>query len=400
MGEDSKLSTLTIGIPVHDEERSLPDSYASLVEAINRLPKYVQVEVIYCVNGCTDKSEHILRNMTQGSRRMDDFKVIESEPGKMNAQKAIVANRRFKDGPICFADADILMGHMALAALYKKLTDDPECMVSYAHVEPYYDGESDPSLSAFPDLLFTHYNYRKHQPPRSYFHGRTFMMRDAHHIEEMGLDLDKRVARVMEMDPWFVEHLHLEDGPLVDDIYLSRVIVAEHGVDAIVEVPEAQILFHPPTTVEDFFHVIDRTRTEIKRLDLLYPEHAPIQKEHFRRAFEDASIYMPEGERMKLRLLREIEDAFSRRIDEGLMSPTERKNPLAQTHWVHARTTKQSFGLVTDSFLSASPDALINQGLKSVKTGDVQKGPGLAEVGAHHQDKTDGGPHEDGPPMH
>ncbi len=355
MGKDSHFSTLTIGIPVHNEERSLQDSYQSLVEAINYLPKYVQVEVIYCLNGCTDQSESILRNMTGPSSRMGNFDIIESQPGKMNAQQAIVANRRFKDGPICFADADILMGRNTLAALHQKLTNDPDCMVSYAHVEPHYDNKANGNQSSFPDLLFSHYNYRKHQAPRNYFHGRTFMLRDAHLFDEMGHDLAERVERVRKVDPWFVEHLGLEKGPLIDDIYLSRMIVAEHGLAAIAEVPEAKILFHPPTTVEDYFRVLERTRAEIKRLDLLYPEHAQIQQQHFRREFEDASLYMPEGERLKLRLLRELETAFLKRVDDALLSPSERQNTLAHAHWVRAGTTKQAFGgLITDEFLNGS----------------------------------------------
>lgn len=369
MGTDSSFSRLTIGIPVHNEEQSLPESYASLVEAINYLPKYVQVEVIYCLNGCTDQSEHILRHMTSASTRMDNFQIIESEPGKMNAQMAIVRNRQFKDAPVCFADADILMGRATLAALHNKLTTDSRCMVSYAHVEPHYDNKHNGNSSSFPDLLFSHYNYRKHQPPRNYFHGRTFMMRDAHPLEEMGIDLAERVERVRQIDPWYVNHLGLEKGPLIDDIYLSRVIVAEHGLDAIAEVPDARILFHPPTTVEDYFRVLERTRAEIKRLDLLYPEHAQIQQKHFRREFEDASLYMPEGERLKLRLLRELETAFLKRVDDALLSPRERTNQLAHAHWVRAGTTKQAFGLITDeSFLTGDANQHIREGAQQPQT--------------------------------
>lgn len=357
MGKGTNFSALTIGIPVHNEEKSLPDSYASLVEAINHLPKFVQVEVIYCLNGCTDQSENLLRNMTSASARMDNFQIIESAPGKMNAQMAILGSRKFKDAPLCFADADILMGRSTLAALHNRLVKDPDCVVSYAHVEPHYDDKYDAQQSSFPDLLFSHYNYRKHQGPRNYFHGRTFMMRDASLLDEMGQDLAERVERVRQIDPWYVDHLGLEKGPLIDDIYLSRVIVAEHGLKGIAEVPEARILFHPPTTVEDYFRVLERTRAEIKRLDLLYPEHAEIQQKCFRREFEDACLYMPEGERLKLRLLREIEAGFLKRVDDALLSPKERKNQLAHAHWVRAGTTKHAFGLVTDTaFLGGEKD--------------------------------------------
>ena len=344
--DGKKLDTLTIGVPVHNEEQSLPQFYESLVNAINRLPRYVDVEVVFCVNGCTDESEAILREKTNASGRMAKMSVIESEPGKMNAQQAIVQNRDF-DGPIAFCDADILMKPTTLQALHRELETNDTTQVAYARVQPFYENNEASRDSAFSDLLFTHYNYRHLQPERRYFHGRSFMMRDATMLEEMNDDLEARVDRVRrEESPWYITHLGLEKGPLIDDIFLSRMVVAEHGIDAIKRVDNAEIYFHPPSSVEDYARVIERTQAEIKRLDLLYPEHDDLQETVFKREFRDVSqqSLMPEGERKKLQLLRDMEAAIKQRVDDALTAPDDKPHPFASAHWMRAGSTKRSFG--------------------------------------------------------
>ena len=342
----NKLNTLTIGVPVHNEEQSLPQFYETLVNAINRLPRYVDVEVVFCVNGCTDESEEILREKTNASGRMAKMSVIESNPGKMNAQMAIVENREF-DGPIAFCDADILMKPTTLQALHRELEEHDRTQVAYARVLPFYENDEASRNSAFTELLFAHYNYRHLQPERKYFHGRAFMMRDSSMLEHMNDDLEARVERVRrEESPWYVTHLGLEKGPLIDDIFLSRMVVAEHGTDAIKKVDGAEILFHPPSSVEDYARVIERTQAEIKRLDLLYPEHDDLQETVFRREFRDVSqrSLIPEGERKKLQLLRDMEAAIKQRVDDALTAPDDKPHPFASAHWMRAGSTKRNFG--------------------------------------------------------
>ena len=340
--QDSNRKTLTVGVPVHNEEQSLPTFFENLVYAIEELPRNVDVEVIFCVNGCTDGSEAFLKEQTRKSDRIASMSVIESEPGKMNAQLAIVQEREF-DGPLCFADADIAMTRPTLKALYETLEEDEDCQVAYARVEPFYDNQENGHESSFNDLLFTHYKYREHQPQRNYFHGRTFMLRDDSYLRNMDTDLDERIQRVREEEnPWYMENLGIEKGPLVDDIYLSRMIVADHGPQAITEVREATIYFHPPTSIEDYSRVLERTAAEIKRLDLLYPEHAALQESVFRRQFNDAHLYMPQGERLKYRMLQDLERTLRRHIQSAITPPDEKEGQLfGVSHWLRAGSTKK-----------------------------------------------------------
>ena len=352
MTKGNKLQTLTIGIPVYNEEQSLPCSFTSLAEAINQLPRNVNVEVIYCLNGCTDDSGKILRDLAENGPRIERLEIMTSEPGKMNAQLAILGKRTFNDGMICFADADIVMEPQTLVALMGKLQQDQNCQAAYAHVEPHVPNH--PSL--FQDLLLAHYISRVKQPPRNYIHGRTFMMRDGSLLETMRDDLPQRVERVRnEENPWFMGHLGLEEGPKVDDIYLSRVIAHKYGPNAISQVQGATIHFHPPESLEDYIGVMDRTLTEIRRLDLLYPEHRYLQETVFRRDFDNANNpTLPADTRRQLGLLIEIERVHCNLIKDSLTPPDMRVNELGSKPWVSAPTTKKSFGDPSDpNFLTS-----------------------------------------------
>ncbi len=374
--ENTGGKTLTIGVPVYNEERSLPSFFENLVHAVKALPRNIDVEVIFCVNGCEDGSEALLKEQTRNSSDMASMRVIESEPGKMNAQMAIVENREF-DGPICFADADIIMNPATLKSLYEALEKDDDCQVSYAKVEPFYDGLTNGDDTAFNDLLFTHYKYREHQPERSYFHGRTFMLRDDSYLRDVNIDLDERVQRVRdEENPWYVEHLGLNKGPLIDDIYLSRAIVADHGAGAITKVDEAKIHFHPPTSIDDYSRVLERTAAEIKRLDLLFPEHAHLQESVFQRQFNDAKLFMPQGERLKYRMLKDLERTLTRHIESSLVPPDEKDGQqFGVAHWLTAGTTKREYG--KDQLALFQKPYGGSNGLEDDITSDQDEGPPL-----------------------
>ena len=89
--------------------------------------------------------------------------------------------------------------------------------------------------------------------------------------------------------------LKLGKGHQVDDIYLSRVIAYEYGLDSIKEIQNAVVYFVPPRTLYDFYQGQKRLMLEILRLNLLFPEHAYLQENHFVRhmsyqAFKTLSV--------------------------------------------------------------------------------------------------------------
>jgi len=58
----------------------------------------------------------------------------------------------------------------------------------------------------------------------------------------------------------------------IDDIYLSRRVVAEHGPDALVETPLGCVQFRAPETWRGMYRYYRRMRMELERVSALFPE--------------------------------------------------------------------------------------------------------------------------------
>lgn len=260
--------SLTIGVPIRNEEESLPIFIIGLKKALNRLniefPDLL-VELFFCLNGTTDKSEEIL-NLSLFNNIFHNARIIHSEPGKINAILEIVKNRKLLLGYICFIDADIELDDSCLLNLFSDLKNNDGIFLTYSSVLPKQNG----TKSFVQKIQNTHYSLRYRVSPRKYFHGRTYMMRSS-------ILLEKNPKKL------FDTHWNLKDGPYVDDIYLSRLIVHNYGLEAIRENKKSKLWFLPPQTLKDFYLGQRRLMFEIKRLNLLYPEHSYIQLMFFKK---------------------------------------------------------------------------------------------------------------------
>lgn len=261
-------NSLTIGIPIRNEASSLKLFISSLVCAVKKvreLTPCIQIETLFCVNGTSDNSIEIIRGLAFNDQL--NTSLIESEPGKVNALVKIAQKRVFSDGMICFIDADIKLEEYCLINLIRALETNTETFLVYSLVQP----KTMKKLSLLQKLQGVHYTLRKNVSPRKYFHGRTYLMRSSSFLEQ-----DIRFSS--EHPNW-----KLENGPYVDDIYLSRAIVHEYGLGSLKEISDAKIYFSPPRTLWDFYLGQRRLCLEIKRLNLLYPEHAYIQTNYFKK---------------------------------------------------------------------------------------------------------------------
>ena len=264
---------LTIGLPIYNEEESLRDFLHALKKNIRRLPSYVDVETIACLNGCTDRSENILESVVSDALGKEiNLRVVHSEPGKLNAQLKVLSTRIDKLGPVCFMDTDTKPNPDVILKLFRKLEEDENCQVSFARVEPHYEGRR---LDEFENCLRVEYESRDRSEPKKYIHGRAFLLRDAELLASINSDIEHRLQGV---DPKLIDRLGLRNGLLADDIYLTRNVVMHHGVGSIVEVQDARTFFHPPANANELFCAIRRASTEIYRMQLLYPEFADIEK--------------------------------------------------------------------------------------------------------------------------
>jgi len=259
---------LTVGVPCRDEGQDLGLFACGLRDAVKDLQPNVPVDLIICVNGSREGfSKDLLSILEQTGLADLNVRVISSAEGKLNALRAIVANR-VKIGYLAFVDSDVVLAPNVLRLLWETLETDHTCMVSYGQPVPVFPEE--PNI--IHRLSRVHYTLRERAYCRPYFHGRTFMLREWFFDNPKPLiDLHSSAAR----------RLKLELGPMVDDIAMSRMAVARWGTDAIREVPQANVYFDPPDDLHGLYAGVLRVAVELRRLDCLYPEHAHLQRDLF-----------------------------------------------------------------------------------------------------------------------
>lgn len=261
-------NSLTIGIPIRNEEESILIFTEYLKKALDVLKiefPDLLIEVLFCLNGTTDKSAQILDSILF-NEYLKNTKIIYSKQGKINALLEIVKNRIFPTGYICFIDADVKLDEFCIVNLFKDLKLNRKVFLTYSSVYP----EQNRTKNFIQIIQQSHYSLRDNVIPRKYFHGRAYMMRSAIFLCE---------SPRKSLSPYW----NLSDGPYVDDIYLSRLIVHSYGLSSIKENKKAKLFFLPPKNINDFYLGQRRLMFEIKRLNLLYPEHSYIQKMFFRK---------------------------------------------------------------------------------------------------------------------
>ena len=271
---------LTIGVPVRNESRTLERFIHSLKKSVDFLPVHLIVETIICINGSTDGSEKIAKQLVrdyQGSRL--NLFVVYSQEGKMEAQRAILTLRHLQD-LVAFFDADVAVHRQCLLNLWKTMEENPQVQVAYARVKAFNLGYEtivewiESVHYAFPNLLAS----------RKYFHGRGYFFRPVELFFLSSFEREEFCALAAKKHlPW----LRLDIGPLVDDIHLSRVLADRYGIESIREVRDAIVEFTAPRTLRDFYHGQRRMLIEIRRLDMLYPRLAYLQKRFERKPDRD-----------------------------------------------------------------------------------------------------------------
>jgi glycosyltransferase involved in cell wall biosynthesis len=265
-------NSLTIGVPVRNESRTLERFIKSLKDSVDLLPVHLAVETIICINGSTDGSEEIARRLVQkysGSRL--NISVVHSKEGKMEAQRTVLLSRHLH-GMTAFFDADTIVRRHCLLHLWNAMEENLQLKVAYSSVKALNHGYE----TIVEWIESVHYAFPHFLTPRKYFHGRGYFIRPT---ELFFLDDEKREQVKQLRHKW----MRLDAGPIVDDIHLSRVLVQRYGPESIQEVYNAIVEFTAPRTITDFYHGQRRLLIELRRLDALFPEHAHLHKDFERK---------------------------------------------------------------------------------------------------------------------
>lgn len=237
-------------ITARDEEMALGPCLGSLLRARafaeSRLP--LQIAPLVVLDDCRDGTAEVARRA--------GVPTVASSGGKVEAQR-----RGLRPGPFqLFCDADVRVSEETLLALCQAMLDDPTLRVAFPPKVPL------PPRRRTPLAWALHvYNVRRgFSSQRSWFSAKLFAMRgwampDAAEMRE----------RARTLPP---SRFHDLGAPLrVDDIYLSRRVVADAGLAALRET-DGELAFRAPETWRGMYRYYRRMRRELERTDLLFPE--------------------------------------------------------------------------------------------------------------------------------
>jgi glycosyltransferase involved in cell wall biosynthesis len=241
-------------IAARNEERTLGACLDSLLEsaahATARLG--VRFDPLVVLDDCTDGTAEIARARS--------VPTVRSSGGKVEAQRA-----GLREGPFAmYADADVLVTRPTLAALAVAMLERPEVVVASPPRRPL------PPVSAgrLARALHVYNRERGFSSERRWFSGKCFAIR-RWSIPTRD-ELRERIAQLP------TDRFHdYAAGMRVDDVYLSRLVMAEHGPRALLETQEGCVLFRAPETLRGMYRYYRRMRMELDRVSALFPELEP-----------------------------------------------------------------------------------------------------------------------------
>ena len=209
----------------------------------------VELDLLVVLDDCTDDTEAVPR--ARGVR------TVRSSGGKVEAQRA-----GLRGGPFAvFVDADVLVTPPTLAALVETMLARPGVEVASPRRVPL------PPVAGgwLARALHVYNRERGFSSQRTWFNGKCFAIRrwEVPTLQQLA----PRIARLP------VDRFHdYAAGMRVDDIYLSRRIIAEHGPEALVETAEGCVYYRAPETWRGMYRYYRRMRMEIDRVSALFPE--------------------------------------------------------------------------------------------------------------------------------
>lgn len=261
---------LIIGIAARNEEKTIYETLHSLSIEIELFPKDIRITVIIVLNGCTDFTEKEIYRYLHSHRKNQSFKikVKKSREGLIKAQKLIWSYKKEKD-IVIYLDADVKLKTNSLYLLYKTAIKESSIKVLWASVMPIYKPTG---LFSLTRIL----NFRDYHPEvfetRKYLCGRAFI------TKEYNFKFKSKTDPKTIQEKRLYKFLQLNQGPIVDDIYLTRYFNFNYGIDSVQNCSNSIVYYNPITSIFDFYISQRRTIIEMYRLNLLFPPINTSQK--------------------------------------------------------------------------------------------------------------------------
>ena len=259
--EKIKSYSIVVGLPVRNEEESLLGALESIRAAMLAC-REPSMKLVVCINGCTDQSQEIAENFQKNILDID-IDVVTSAAGLVRAQGEIV--HRYPAAIYMFPDADNLIEERSLFYLVQALKENKKTMVAYAKTIPIKE-TGNKSLFHTIGML---YDSQTMLSKRYYFHGRLFAAREWFFPSD-----EEILKRAHATSSGELLLKYCKGGILLsaDDIYMSSYIMHTHGIDAIVQVPDAHCYSYPVGSFLDWYRVYRRRNIEMEKMYKWFPE--------------------------------------------------------------------------------------------------------------------------------
>ena len=261
---------IPLAVTAKNEESVIAACLDSLLAAVGYAEDRLRIgfDVVVVLDDCSDRTAEI----AEGFERV---RTIVSSGGIVEAQRTMSGASPW----IVYYDADIAVDATTLHDVARAMLDEPLVQVAYPKKVPVQSGRK----SLLAQALFTYNRFNGFQTPRRYFNGRFFAIRNWH-VPSIR-DLENRLAS-LPRDRFYDYHA----GVRVDDIYLSRDILARYGPGAIRETEGGLVYYRPPATFAGMYRTYRRMRMEIERLNVIFPETAGVHARYGRRGYDRDAV--------------------------------------------------------------------------------------------------------------
>jgi glycosyl transferase family 2 len=248
--------SIPLTIVARNEERAIARNLSSLLAAARfaerRLP--VRIEPWLVLDRCTDRTAEIAASFAEL-----ELVTLDGPGGKIEAQRRGLRAAAFN----LFSDADIEVTEETLCALCETMLADADrrLEIAFPPKQPLPPRRRTPLAAA----LHSYNAARGYSSQRTWFSGKLFAIRD--------WDLPGRAAvvtRAARLPP--SRFYAFADGPLADDILLSRQCVLRRGPSGLCETAAGLIRYRAPETFAGMYAYYRRMRRELERADALFPE--------------------------------------------------------------------------------------------------------------------------------
>lgn len=268
------MSSILIGIPAKNEEKSIYDCLISLERSLRHFNSSKDIDIIVGLHECVDHSKE---KALLAFKRFNSPNILLKCINVKGYSIVDVQNKIFKAGKkkydyIVFLDADIVINKAHIKNLLNPLITNPNFHAAYANTIPIISKNS-----FIGRMMIVYDSFKNLRNKRLYINGKSFAVREWLLVKANRLAIN----RAQNISGY--HSLELQKGLLTDDIILSRLIVDKYGVKSIKEVLDAKVFYHPINSLPDLYKYNRRIRTDLIRLSFLFPEHEYIQKAYFRR---------------------------------------------------------------------------------------------------------------------